>query len=467
MSNTVAQFAAELKVPPTLLLEQLRAAGVVKITDSDDLSEDDKARLLGSLRKAHGGEGGEKKKITLTRKQTSEIKQADGTGKARTIQVEVRKKRVFVKRDDAAPEPEAPAPTAAAPVIDEAELAKREEEARRAAELVARQMAEASERAERAQRELAQADQREQTALDAARAEQVSASAELERIKTEQAVVQKAAVDALVAQDRARRAVDDQVAEINRMRAGPPKVMKAPAAEPTPATQAAPATVGTLHKPTAKPEGKAGEAKKAEKKPGIKEVKSGKLASSWSEDAAKKRTLKTRGDTGGRGGASRRRGPKGRKTATHEKGEERVTAAAEPIMREISIAETITVADLAHKMSVKASEVIKILMKMGQMVTINQVLDQDTAMIVVTEMGHSAIAAKLDDPESTLAEAPSVSSAELVLEPRPPVVTIMGHVDHGKTSLLDYIRRTKVAAGEAGGITQHIGAYNEAPPPGT
>src|SRR5882672_4838864 len=467
MSNTVAQFANELKVPPTLLLEQLRAAGVDKQADSDDLSEDDKARLLGSLRKAHGGEGSEKKKITLTRKQTSEIKQADGTGKARTIQVEVRKKRVFVKRDDAAPEAEAPAP--AAPVIDEAELAKREEEARRASELVARQMAEASERAERAQRELAQADQREQTALDAARAEQASASAELERIKTEQAVVQKAAADALAAQSRARRAVDDQVAEINRMRAAPPKALKAPAPEPTPAAQAAQAaqaTVGTLHKPTAKPEGKAGEAKKEEKKPGIKEVKSGKLASSWSEDAAKKRTLKTRGDTGGRGGASGWRGPKGRKTDKHDEGEEHVTASAEPIVREISIAETITVADLAHKMSVKASEVIKILMKMGQMVTINQVLDQDTAMIVVSEMGHSAIAAKLDDPESALTETPTTPSAELVLEPRPPVVTIMGHVDHGKTSLLDYIRRTKVAAGEAGGITQHIGAYHVETPKG-
>ena len=464
MSNTVAQFANELKVPPTLLLEQLRAAGVDKQADSDDLSEDDKARLLGSLRKAHGGEGSEKKKITLTRKQTSEIKQADGTGKARTIQVEVRKKRVFVKRDDAAPEAEPPAP--AAPVIDEAEFAKREEEARRAAELVARQMAEASERAERAQRELAQADEHEQATLDAARAEQASASAELERIKTEQAVAQKAASDALVAQGRARRAVDDQVAEINRMRAGPPKVMKAPALETAPGAQAAQATVGTLHKPTAKPEGKAGETKKEEKKPGVKEVKSGKLASSWSEDAAKKRTLKTRGDTGGRGGASGWRGPKGRKTDKHDEGEEHVTASAEPIVREISIAETITVADLAHKMSVKASEVIKILMKMGQMVTINQVLDQDTAMIVVSEMGHSAIAAKLDDPESALTETPTTPSAELVLEPRPPVVTIMGHVDHGKTSLLDYIRRTKVAAGEAGGITQHIGAYHVRTPRG-
>ncbi|MDZ7652310.1 MAG: translation initiation factor IF-2 [Burkholderiaceae bacterium] len=471
-SNTVAQFAAELKVPPKLLLEQLRAAGVVKDADEDTLSEDDKARLLDSLRKAHGAaEAPEKKKITLTRKQTSEIKQADGTGKARTIQVEVRKKRVFVKRDEPGAEVEAPAPALpAVPVIDEAERAKREEEARRQAELIARQAAEAKERAERAERELAEAQRRQQEQEASAGAVQASdiaaeqeraarALADLERARADQAAALKAAEEARLAQDRARRAVEDEVAAIKSMMSQPSKVLKAP--EPA---APVPAATGTLHKPTVKPAAKPGEAKKDEKKPGVKEVKSGKLASSWSEDAAKKRALKTRGDTGGASGW--RGGPRGHRKGGGDDRDQRTSAPMpnEPVVRDVSVAETITVADLAHKMSLKASEVIKVLMKLGQMVTINQVLDQDTAMIVVTELGHTPIAAKLDDPEALLVE--SEAAGDVVAEARPPVVTIMGHVDHGKTSLLDYIRRTKVAAGEAGGITQHIGAYHVQTPRG-
>src|SRR5512139_574864 len=202
-STTVAQFATELKLPPQLLLEQLKAAGVVKKAESDSLTEDDKSRLLESLRKAHGaGDGAaEKKKITLTRKQTTEIKQADASGKARTIQVEVRKKRVFVKRDEAIVEPEVVAAPAVT-VIDEAELAKREEEARRQAEFTARQMQEAREKAERAQRELAAAEQKEQQDVDAAREREAAAAAELARAEQAQRDADKAAREAADAQQR-------------------------------------------------------------------------------------------------------------------------------------------------------------------------------------------------------------------------------------------------------------------------